>query len=136
MSTTKQWKQFLTHRTVLAALMLVLTGSFASYEFFKPAAANAASIARAAAPLDENSVSALMALDRAMETLAARVNPAVVNVTVASRAKAQISDRDQAEIQRFFGPGFGQQMRPPQVEHGLGSGTIIPPDGSIATTNH
>jgi serine protease Do len=138
MSTTKQWKQFLTHRTVLAALMLVLTGSFASYEFFKPAAANAASIARAAAPLDENSVSALTALDHAMETLAARVNPAVVNVTVASRAKAQISDGDQDEIQKFFGPfNFGQQIRPrTQIEHGLGSGIIISPDGYIVTNNH
>src|SRR5882724_9514055 len=133
---TNPWKQFLRHRTLLATLMLVLTVSFASYEFLKPSSARAASIAPAAAPLDENSVSALTALDRAMETLAARVNPAVVNVTVASRAKAQISDRDQEEIQRFFGPGFGQQMRPPQIEHGLGSGIIISPDGCIVTNNH
>jgi len=70
----KQWKELLKHRALLAVLMLMVTASFGSYEFFKPAAASAASIAPAAAPLDENSVSALMALDRAMETLAARAH--------------------------------------------------------------
>src|SRR5258708_12542408 len=91
----------------------------------------------AAAQLDENSESALSALERAMETLAARVNPAVVNVTVASHARAKISDRDQDEIQRFFGPGFGQQMHPgPQIDHGLGTATTLPPPGYILTNNH
>ena len=81
------------------------TASFGGYEFLKPAPASAASVAAAAAALDDNSVSAISALDHAMETLAAHVTPAVVNVTVTSRAKQQqLSDRDQDEIQRFFGP--------------------------------
>src|SRR5262249_25628176 len=122
------WKKYLKGRTLAAALILALAASFGSYEFFKPEPASAASVAPAAAALDDNSVSALTALDRAMETLAAHVTPAVVNVTVTSRAKQQqLSGRDQDEIQRFFGPfGFGPQgpqVRPgPRVEHGLGSG--------------
>src|ERR1700761_9500499 len=95
----QQLKPFLKGRALAAVLMLVLTASFGSYELLKPAAASAA----VAAPLDDNSVSAITALDHAMESLAAHVTPAVVNVTVASRAKEQkqLSDRDQDEIQRF-----------------------------------
>src|SRR5262249_37564190 len=139
----KHWKSLKNHRKMAAAAALAVTLSMGSYAFLKPAAANAGSVAPAAAPLDENSVSALLALDHAMETLAAHVTPAVVNGTVASRGKhQQISDDDQNEMERFFGPfGFGQQfgphMRPgPQVEHGLGSGIIISPGGYIVTNNH
>src|SRR5258708_11674125 len=127
----QQWKTLLKGKTLAAVFMLALTASFGGYEFLKPAPASAASIAPAAAALDDNSVSAISALDHAMETLAAHVTPAVVNVTVTSRAKQQqqMSGRDQDDIQRFFGPGFGQQGRQgPRVEHGLGSGVIISPD--------
>jgi serine protease Do len=139
-------KSFKAHRMATAAIALAVILSMGSYAFLKPAAANASSVRPAAAPLDENSVSALLALDRAMETVATRVTPAVVNVTVASRGKQQqISEDDQNDIERFFGPFFGQQfgqqfgphMRPgPQIEHGLGSGIIISPDGYIVTNNH
>ncbi|MGZ7094759.1 MAG: protease Do, partial [Candidatus Angelobacter sp.] len=82
----QQWKTLLRGKTLAAVLMLGLTAGFGSYEFLKPAPASAASVAPAAAALDDNSISALTALDHAMETLAAHVTPAVVNVTVTSRA--------------------------------------------------
>lgn len=138
----QQWKHFLKGRALAAVLMLAFAASFGGYEFLKPAPASAASIAPAAAALDDNSVSALTALDHAMETLAAHVTPAVVNVTVAARThQQQMSGRDQDEIQRFFGPfGFGDQgpqgRSMPQIEHGLGSGIIISPDGYIVTNDH
>ena len=129
-------------RLVVPVLALALTACFGTYELFKPAGANAASAAPAAAPLDDNTVSALLSLDRAMETLAAHVTPAVVNVTVTARSKAvPLGGQDQDQLQQFFGPffgnPFGQRMpREPQIEHGLGSGIVISPDGYIVTNNH
>ena len=35
---------------------------------------------------------------------------------------------------QFFGPHMRQQQ--PQIEHGLGSGVVISPDGYIVTNNH
>src|SRR5579862_8736555 len=137
----KKW----TKRLAVPVLALGLAASFATYECVKPAAARAAATAPAVAPLDDNSVGALMALDKAMETLAARVTPAVVNVTVTSRTKADAQERQQLpdDMQQFFGQGepFGQFFGPhgqrqPQIEHGMGSGVVISPDGYIVTNNH
>jgi serine protease Do len=140
-----------TRRLAMPILVVALAVSFTTYEFAKPTGAHAAATpaaAPAAAPLDTDSVGALLALDKAMETLAARVTPAVVNVTVASRSKEQqVSGLDQLppEFRRFFGQGqgsgqfqfFGPQGRTePQIEHGLGSGVVISPDGYIVTNNH
>src|SRR5215470_6939105 len=154
MNALRTWisNQRKTRGPLAAALALALALGAGGYEVLKPTAARAATAAPAAAALDDNSVSALLSLDQAMEKLAAHVTPAVVNVTVTSRAKGQQmsfgdddqNGQDQNPLERFFGPGFGGrgqqrqfQMHPgPQIEHGLGSGVIISPDGYIVTNNH
>ena len=139
---TKTWMRRLAMPVIAGALV----AAFATYECVKPAAARASSaapIASPVAPLDSTSVGALLELDKAMETLAARVTPAVVNVTVTSKAKAEAADGNVPEgMQQFFGQGgpfgqfFGPQKRGPQIEHGMGSGVVISPDGYIVTNNH
>jgi serine protease Do len=142
---TDQLKSTLTRRLLVPAVAFATILSFGAYEFAKPARA-AASPTPAAAALDDNSVGALLSLDHAMEALAAHVTPAVVNVTVTSKTQVKASDQmddDGADMQQFFGPfgrQFGRQFQMPQqqprVEHGLGSGVIISPDGYIVTNQH
>jgi serine protease Do len=146
-STLKRW----TRRLAAPFLALVLVGSVVTYECVKPSSASAAAVpapAPAAPPLDANSVSALTALDKAMEALAAHVTPAVVNVTVVSKTKPdsaanQIPDDMQqffggqnSPFGQFFGPHMRTQPQGPQIEHGMGSGVVISPDGYIVTNNH
>ncbi len=68
---------------------------------------NHAHAAAAAGPLDNNSVSALVSLDNAVEAVAARVTPAVVNVAVTSRVSAGDQSDGQGEDQQPGGQGFG-----------------------------
>jgi serine protease Do len=148
----QNWKTNLTRRLLAAVVAVVTVAALASYEFAH--AARAAGATPAAAPLDDNSVAALLTLDRAMETLAARVTPAVVNVTVSSKPGAlNAGDDSSQDMEQFFAPfggnpfggsPFGRQFNMPntprmpreRVEHGLGSGVIISPDGYIVTNNH
>src|SRR5882757_3506349 len=109
-------------RVFASFMALVLVASIATYEGVKPTAARAATASSNTAPLDDNSVGALLNLDRAMETLAARVTPAIVHVAVTSRAKAdQAAGEVPEDMQQFFGQFFGPGMGPGRGQ-GMGPG--------------
>jgi serine protease Do len=87
-------KSLFTRRMAIPAIVAGALVTAGAWTFARTAVA----AAPAAAPLDESSVSALLSLDQAMETLAARVTPAVVNVTVTSKVR-------QPRVMMFDGSG-------------------------------
>ncbi|HXY50733.1 MAG TPA: Do family serine endopeptidase [Terriglobales bacterium] len=142
----EKWKTRVTLPLAAPLIAAAIIASLTVFEVARPALATAGAPtpAPAAAPLDVNSISALLSLDQAMETLAARVTPAVVNVAVTSKVKASQAELPD-DMRPFFGPDSGPNFGPnfrrfarpqPQVEHGIGSGVIISPDGYIVTNNH
>ena len=146
MSTTTNSLVAIVRKLVVPAGILA-TVLFSLAFFFDHSRAHAA----ASGPIDESSVSSLIALDNAVEAVASRVTPAVVNVAVTSR----VSEEDQNSEnggpgpgginpqdlppgfrQFFFGPGGPQTKPQPQFEHGIGSGVILTSDGYIVTNDH
>ncbi|MGA8440815.1 MAG: Do family serine endopeptidase [Candidatus Sulfotelmatobacter sp.] len=139
----KTWvtKTLLTRRLIVPVMAIALALSLTTYEFIKPAYAKGAAASPTATPLDDNSVSALLSLDQAMETLAARVTPAVVNVAVTSHSKTEVADGQMPDMPEGIPPMFAPFFNHPgrqqsQIEHGIGSGVLISPDGYIVTNNH
>src|SRR6201987_3095667 len=135
------WKKTLGRLAIIPVLAVGMAMSLAAYHSAKPVVAKAAAPAPSAAPLDDNSVAPLLALDNAMETLAARVTPAIVNVAVTSKTKVDEQQQPNLpdDMRQFFLPGFHfnfPRQQGPQIEHGIGSGVIISPDGYIVTNNH
>src|SRR5205809_751697 len=93
-------------RLLTPLLAVVLMAPFAAYELAKPAAAAKTAVTTStAAPLDNESIAPLLALDRAMETVAERVTPALVNVAVTARSEKA---ENVGDMQDFFGQFFGQ----------------------------
>src|ERR1019366_8319570 len=91
-------KTLLTRRLIVPVMAVARALSFTTYEFIKPAYAKGPVASPTATPLDDNSIGALLSLDQAMETLAARVTPAVVNVAVTSHSKAEMADGQVPEM--------------------------------------
>lgn len=123
------------------AVPAALAGSFALGAVIFVGNGGVHAAAFSASPLDDHSVSALTSLDQAMESVASRVTPAVVNIAVTSKGQ-QRNTADSDDQQQGLPPGFAQffggrgMPQQPQIEHGIGSGVIISPDGYIVTNGH
>src|ERR1700752_2980604 len=108
----QNWKKKLTRRLLVAVVAVMTVAALATYEFAAAKPARAAAVAPAAAPLDDNSVGALLSLDRAMETLADRGPTAAENVTVTSKPSTQRAGYESAEdMEQFFAPFGGNPFR-------------------------
>lgn len=72
-------------------------------------------------------------LSQAFAAVARTVKPAVVNISTTTVIPGRVSPW----LREFFGPGFGDLLRPPDREvHSLGSGCLISAEGHIVTNNH
>jgi serine protease Do len=88
-------------RPAVALLALALAVAVGAYTAHVPVRAGVSSNT---APLDSSQVGALLSLDQAMEAVAARVTPAIVNVAVTSHAKTRpVAEGVPDDLQRFFG---------------------------------
>src|SRR6266536_2825749 len=98
--------------------------------------------ARAATPESVDSQTVLRALEDAFVSVADRVTPAVVNVSVKPKRSAPEveSPERQERFREFFGPEFFERFfrrrQPREEPRSSGSGVIVDPQGYILTNNH
>jgi serine protease Do len=101
-----------------------------------------ATAARAANPQSIDSESVLRALEDAFVSVADRVTPAVVNVSVKPKRVAPEAESPEQHEQfpEFFGPEFFERFfrrrQPREDTRSMGSGVIVDPRGYILTNNH
>ncbi len=123
----------MTRRVAFSLVPLFLT---AISLFLGPAAARAAN----PEPIDSHTV--LRALEDAFVSVADRVTPAVVNVSVKPKRSAPEveSPERQERFREFFGPEFFERFfrrrQPREEPRSSGSGVIVDPQGYILTNNH
>jgi len=88
--------------------------------------------------LDGTDITTLEQLNKAYERIAQTVTPGIVNIQTTATVKVSQSPfMMDPFFRQFFGdqiPGFSVPRN--QVEHALGSGIIVSPDGYILTNNH
>jgi Do/DeqQ family serine protease len=98
--------------------------------------------AMAANPEPVDSQTVLRSLEDAFVSVADRVTPAVVNVSVKSKRVAQESEgpERQERFREFFGPEFFERFfrrrQPREDSRAMGSGVIVDARGYILTNNH
>src|SRR5262245_1725038 len=98
--------------------------------------------AMAANPESVDSQAVLRSLEDAFVSVADRVTPAVVNVSVKGKRVAQESEgpERQERFREFFGPEFFErffrQRQPREDPRAMGSGVIVDARGFILTNNH
>jgi serine protease Do len=117
-------------------LFLLLAFPMALWLSLAPAASQAAN----PAPIDSHSV--LRALEDAFVSVADRVTPAVVNVSVKTKRVAPEgeSPEQREQFREFFGPEFFERFfrrrQPREDTRSMGSGVIVDARGYILTNNH
>ena len=98
--------------------------------------------ATAANPEPVDSQAVLRSLEDAFVSVADRVTPAVVNVSVKSKRVAQEGESPEREerFREFFGPEFFERFfrrrQPREDTRSMGSGVIVDAQGYILTNNH
>jgi serine protease Do len=94
-----------------------------------------------AAPETIDSQTVLRALEDAFVSVADRVTPSVVNISVKPKRTAPEGESPEREerFREFFGPEFFERFfrrRQPEETRATGSGVIVDPRGYILTNNH